>query len=288
MPQVKCPNGHRLQVSTKHIGQTIACPSCQASFVVEDSAEASPFDLSDTSEEKRPALTSGGIKGLLGGFTIPSLINCFVGRPLLFFGLLFVVLGRGCDATSMRSVGRATANYNLARESFKLEWEAKAASAQQKVTKKNRELNDMMIDGKFDEETQKRRAALQKEVNDYTKELRRIQDDERSARSEKDTGEWKPLRESSLKARSNHDMWVYWYEWIFIFGTVVLVLGMLTLAFTGQGAERWVAYIMIAILTFSLYVGGAAWLESQVSSFGGGPRQERIFDPLPDRPFDKF
>jgi hypothetical protein len=111
MPQVKCPNGHRLQVSAKLIGQTVACPSCQTSFVVEGSPEASPFDVSDTSDEKRPALSSAGIKGLLGGFTIPSLINCFIGRPLLFFGLIFVVLGRGCDATSMRSVGRTNALY---------------------------------------------------------------------------------------------------------------------------------------------------------------------------------
>jgi hypothetical protein len=44
----------------------------------------------------------------------------------------------------------------------------------------------------------------------------------------------------------------------------------LILAFTGQGAERWIAYIMIAIITFSIYVGGAAWIESIYMSTTSG------------------
>jgi hypothetical protein len=148
--------------------------------------------------------------------------------------------------------------------------EAKLAALQQKANKKNREFQDMLADGKGagDPDFQKRLNDLQKEQASLNKELNRVRDEQTGALADKDATEWKPLREASLKAASNHQMAVYWYEWIFIFGTVVLVLGILTLAFTGQGAERWIAYIMIAIITFSIYVGGAAWIESMVSSFG--------------------
>ena len=61
----------------------------------------------------------------------------------------------------------------------------------------------------------------------------------------------------------------YWHEWLFIIGSVVLALGLLTVAFTGKGPEQWISYIMIAIITFSIYVGGTAWIESTISSFGG-------------------
>jgi hypothetical protein len=290
MPQIKCPNGHRLQVSDRHLGQTITCPSCQTSFVaaaeegVTAPPAASPFDVSDGDAERRPLISTG--KTFAGGFTIPTIINCFVGRPLLFFGLILVVLGRGCDATSMRSVNRANAQYTQIRTSFDLEWEAKSSKARQEVDKKTRAVNDLFKGGgpKFgDPDFQKREADLRKEQQVAQDELNKISQDRNAKRLEMEAGEWKSYRESSMKAASGHQMSVYWYEWIFIFGSIVLVLGILTLAFTGQGPEKWVAYIMIAILTFSLYVGGAAWLESTVSSFGGGPTTR----PLPEPFFDK-
>ena len=31
---------------------------------------------------------------------------------------------------------------------------------------------------------------------------------------------------------------------------------------TGEGAQKWICLIMLAIVTFSLYVGGSAWIGS--------------------------
>ena len=48
MPQVVCPQGHRLQVPDRHIGQVIKCPSCQSAFVAEaaaPAAESSAFNF---------------------------------------------------------------------------------------------------------------------------------------------------------------------------------------------------------------------------------------------------
>ncbi len=46
----------------------------------------------------------------------------------------------------------------------------------------------------------------------------------------------------------------YWREWCFVIGTVILAVGLLTVGFTGRGAERTICLIMIAIITFSIYI----------------------------------
>jgi hypothetical protein len=63
-------------------------------------------------------------------------------------------------------------------------------------------------------------------------------------------------------ASSKYDSKAYWYEWGFLLGSIVLVLGLLGVGYGGNGAERLVALIMLAIITFSIYVGGAAWMAS--------------------------
>jgi hypothetical protein len=287
MPYVNCPKGHRLQVTDRHIGQVIKCPSCQSSFVAEAGGGDFDFDEDDRGGEEKAAprpSRGAGAKGLLEGFSVVSLVNNFVGKPLLFFGLLFVILGRGCDATSMRSVARADAQYRQAKVTFQLDWDAKLAAVQQKINKKNdqlRELNERTE--KRDADFQERLKDLQKERSDLEKDLNKLRAEQNSALAEQENGAWKPLREAAQKAANGHRMSIYWYQWVFIFGTVVLVLGVLTLAFTGQGAERWVAYILIAIITFSVYVGGAAWIESIVSSAGSGTSSpvERAPTPFP-------
>jgi hypothetical protein len=47
---------------------------------------------------------------------------------------------------------------------------------------------------------------------------------------------------------------------------VILVVGLLTVGFGGEKHERLICLIMIAIITFSVYVGGLAWINTIVSS----------------------
>lgn len=238
MHLVSCPNGHQIRVTDRHLGQLVKCPSCQSSFVAnttEPAAQDMAFNEIDNGDAPLP---TRGSKGLPAWSRLAALCNSFVGKPMLFMGLMLVILGRGCDATGMRSVSRSEAQYRQARMAFQLDWEVKLTGNPQNADK--------------------------------------LRQDMFAASAEKESGEWKPMRESAMGALNYHRMWVFWYECLFIFGTLVLVLGVLTLAFTGQGAERWVAYIMIAIITFSIYVGGAAWIESIMTSTGGGPNT-----PLP-------
>jgi hypothetical protein len=268
MPVIQCPNGHHIQVTDRHLGQTVKCPTCQTAFV----AQADGLSIESVPAERPSLSADGGAKAPSQMSFVAAMVNAFVGKPLLFLGLILVVLGRGCDSTGMRSVNRTNAQYQQAKVAFQLEWDSKMSAQQQKFDKKNRELSELNElrfkkgGGPGDDNFNKKSDDLAKELNDLNKELGKLRFERNSQLIEKETGEWKPAKEAAQSAQNNHRMWVYWYELLFIFGTVVLVLGVLTLAFTGQGAERWVAYIIIAILTFSVYVGGFAWMASAENS----------------------
>lgn len=207
------------------------------------------------------------------GYSIPFWVNSILGKPLLLIGLMLAILGRGCDATGMRSVARTDAAYQQEMIKFKLEWDGKRATTNLKLAKKQREVSDITEkmfkpDVKDDDRKsyQKQLDDLNKEMKPWSEEITKSFADQTMERAEKEANAWKSLREASLKASNSNRMWSFWYELAFIFGTLVLVLGLLIVAFSGEGAERWIAYVMMAIITFSVYVGGAAWIESIVTS----------------------
>ena len=66
------------------------------------------------------------------------------------------------------------------------------------------------------------------------------------------------LREDARNAGINNVMWGYWSEWIFVLGSILLMIGLILVGFTGAGPERIICLAMIAIITFSIYIGGIA------------------------------
>ena len=50
------------------------------------------------------------------------------------------------------------------------------------------------------------------------------------------------------------------YTMGFVAGTMVLTAGLLIVGLTGQGARTWICLGILAIIAFSLYVGGTAWI----------------------------
>ncbi len=281
MPRVTCPNGHRVKVSEADMGTFVTCDTCKAEF----EAEAGKDDADDDGKEKS-VKAKPFENGMLYGRSIAFWVCSVLGKPALLFGLVLVILGRGCDATGMRSVSRTDAQYRQAQILFDLEWDAKLATVSLKSTKKQKERDELSKDDTQREKNKDKIEAIGKELKTLGEEYQKLAEDKRSLRSENEVITWKPLREASLKASNGHRVWSYYYEIAFILGTVILVLGLLIVAFAGEGAERWVAYIMMAIITFSIYVGGAAWIESIVTSatsMQGGPPP--IIDPLdPPRP----
>ena len=67
---------------------------------------------------------------------------------------------------------------------------------------------------------------------------------------------------AARNAEGNNTLWAFWRETAFVLGTVLLAVGLVAVGFSRTGPERWVCLVMLAIIVFSLYVGGIAWLGS--------------------------
>ena len=116
--------------------------------------------------------------------------------------------------------------------------------------------NDLrIVSGRDDAKADDRKRAdeLRKEIASY--EAQSAKD-----RRSKEAGEWYKLRTEVRSAKRTFAVNSYWHELFFLFAAVVLVAGLLILSWCAEGAERWIGLVMLAIVTYSLFVGGLSWL----------------------------
>ena len=79
-------------------------------------------------------------------------------------------------------------------------------------------------------------------------------------RKAKEVGEWRELEIAAHTAKTSYKVNGYWREMFFVFASIVLSSGLLIVSWGAEGAERWITLMMLAIITFSLFIGGLAWL----------------------------
>lgn len=184
----------------------------------------------------------------LPSVTLPTDFASFAqkfGVPLLMVGIVLVVFARGLDSLGNRGVARLTAKSAAAEDQFADSWEAKSLALQSKVDE-IRELEEPT------EADDKRLEVLLEQQADLAEQRA-------DAREELENNTWRRLKIAARDAERNNAMWAYWREWLFVLGSILLTCGLLGVGFHGSGAERMVCLIMLAIITFSLYVGGFAW-----------------------------
>jgi hypothetical protein len=160
--------------------------------------------------------------------------TCILGRLLILSGLVLAMTSRGCDVLGFRGVARARAQASLAAG---------------KLTD-----DDKMTSDDFRAGSSARRAF---QKDDKTEA------DSRSDSKKKDDSEQKKvrdLRRAAERAESENVMDGYLREWLFVIGTVVLSLGLVIASWVAVGAERWVYLIMMALVTFSIFIGGFPWI----------------------------
>jgi hypothetical protein len=234
--ETTCPKGHRLQISDAHLGQRIQCPACNESFVVPNGERApSPAPPRISGRWQAASLRASDFNRLA----------LLAGRPMVAIGLVLVLLSKGCDSVSLRNVDRAEAIAKNAREQFKEDAEAKKLALQ-------REIDEINGRGETKAEEQSRILDLNKRKTDLAASAAKEQ-------KAKESGEWRDLDIAAGSAITNHTVNGYWRELFFVFASVVLSLGLLIVSWGASGAERWVTLTMLAIITFSLFVGGQAW-----------------------------
>ena len=172
-------------------------------------------------------------------------------HAVLLVGFLLVIASRGCDSIGNRYVARAKSQHSLAVNTFDDKW--------------NYKLQDVRDDIDEERDEDKPDQEVLKKLDDKQKKIREDRD---KARDKLKKGHWNDLQIAARDAVANNAINGYWREMLFVFGTLTFVVGLITVGFRGEGAERTICLIMLAIITVSLYVVGVAWIGSVGPMFG--------------------
>lgn len=262
--EIVCPNGHKVQVAEVHLGIEISCPTCGVAFVASRPGTQAPPAPTETPRQG-PTMPQLGEKVAALRSKIPpgvglKLLSPNTGRPMLMIGLVLVLLARGCDTLGQRSVDRADAKVEIAQNEFADECEDELADIQGRIETTDQRIQDLT---EKDDQTQADRDKIQelrKKQTEDRNELTKIQEQHRLERNKLEKGRWRELQSTARDADSQNRAAGYWREMFFVFASVVLAVGLLIVSWSAQGAERWVCLIMLAIITFSIYIGGIAWM----------------------------
>lgn len=193
---------------------------------------------------------------LLGGLgSNPPLLDiASFGHLILLLGLLMVVLAKGCDGIGNRYVSRLKSQFELAKNQFDDDYEEKLrplAAENKRITE------ELGSEAPTREQQEKIDANKEREAE--------IREEQVTTRAENEQNKWNRMKIRARDAEANNNMWGFWRECLFLLGTVILIIGLLVASFFGKGADRWVCLIILAIVTFSIYVGGIAWISSVTS-----------------------
>jgi len=231
-------------VTEAHFGQRVSCPTCGEAFVVPELGKAA----SNTPPPQPPAKAPFDYRRwkpspeILSGLSQASL---WAGRPLVAVGLVLVLLARGCEAISQRGVQRADVKVQAAREELADSYQTKRLALEEKIS---------------DLEAEKdRKAPEDQALADLKTQLTDLAVREAKERKKYERGAWRDLETNARIVKTNQQINGYWREIFFVFASIVLATGLLLVSWTAQGAERWVALMMLAVLTVSIYIGGVAW-----------------------------
>jgi hypothetical protein len=167
-------------------------------------------------------------------------------QALLMIGLTLVLTARGCESLGARNVARLAARVEQEKQAFENAYEIELAGleAEQAAAKNDKERTDS-----------------QKRIDD----LKKLHVNETRDRNV----EWMTMTSAATEARASNIVWGFWREMLFVAGTIVFALGLLAVGLGAGGVERYFALGMLAIIVFSIYVGGVAWFSSLAGAVGG-------------------
>lgn len=255
---VLCPNGHKLRVEAGHLGKRARCSNCGIVFVVPGGpgqagvSPAAPMDIQPPEPmEERPPMTAAPYPGEPQYAVSPRPgaglfgINLTLAQLMLLVGLVLVLAARGWDTLGARTAARATAQLQIAQNQFKDRWE----EAEIRLTQ---QIEDLSTKPNPAAEDTKQLATLRedqlKKAQERQKEQVRLQ-----------RTDWRELAIVARDAAANNQVMAYWRELLFVIGSVLLTIGLVIVGVRGDAAQRWICLLMVAIITFSLYILGTAW-----------------------------
>jgi len=275
-----CPKGHRVQITEEHFGRQVRCPTCNESFLAPNLGEMASHGAPPLRASRAG---NGGWAWSLRGIGT-NRISLATGRPMLAVGLVLVLISRGCDTIGRRNVNAALAKKELAKIEFDNRQEIERLEIQKKID----QIDDRAEDHRLEEtrrtkeiaaeDDSQRRGTLQKQLDKlkeawqeeekkdqedrdrFSKELEQLADSQQRERRDFLYGEYGDLENAAEEATATNQIRGYWRQVFFVFSSIILALGLLVVSWTADGAERWICLIMLAIITFSIYIGGVPWV----------------------------
>jgi hypothetical protein len=176
----------------------------------------------------------------------PAKVHLWI-KPMLVLGLVMAITARGCDALAVKNVARLQGTLELEQRDFQADNTAATSGIENQLRPTSL--------------PPAQRTQLQKQLDD----LKTAQD---KRHTELQSGEWRELKDAAERAAIEARAGAYGRELLFLAGTILFAVGLLTTSLLGEGTERWLCVSLLAIVVFSLFVGGAGW--SAAFLHGGG------------------
>ena len=167
------------------------------------------------------------------------------GRALVILGVLVVLLSRGCDSLGVRRAARLKAIAGSAESEFQREW-----------TREKTELED---ERQLLSDKPNRSSTDQERGPAITAELEKLDQDKGAEQARLRRGTWRRQQDAAESAGSENIMWSYWRQLTFVFGTMVLTVGLLAVTPNTDGPERWLCLVMLGIVLYSIFSADSIW-----------------------------
>jgi hypothetical protein len=225
---VLCPQGHTVSTDAA-AGAQVTCPTCGGAFIVP--AAPAPH---------RAAMPHVPLEALsaMAQRLAPFKRYCLAtSRAVLVLGLFIVVLARGCDAVGRRSADAAAARLNLARTEFAEKWDQKRKDYE----KEQASLVAIAENNRTD--------AQKKRLQELTESINKIPADRQAEQEKLDKGDWRSLQETGARntiAGPGREGW-------FVFGSLLVIFGLLGVASVTTGPERVLALVLLVVVVMSYF-----------------------------------
>lgn len=175
---------------------------------------------------------------------LPKYLRLF-GIGLIAVGLLLVLAAKGCDTLADHYTARVLALARVEQERFQQQWNRERQTLEAEIEALAAKSNPT--------------PAEQNQLVSRRMELTKLNEENAAEETQLRQGRWAELRSAAATAADDNLAWGFWRAILFVFGTLVLVPGLLVVGFTGQNAERWIALGILGVVIYSLYMAGSAW-----------------------------
>ncbi|MCA9120027.1 MAG: DUF4339 domain-containing protein [Planctomycetaceae bacterium] len=207
--------------------------------------ESPKEDGAKTKEDDKPAPRPTAARPTLPPDVDMTQLIRSVGRGLVVFGVLIVLMSRGCDSLGVRKVARLQALAEIAESDFQRTWDRDKSLLEDEL-KSLRDRSNL-------------NNVEQQRLNNLPEQISKLDREKQEEQGTLRRGKWASYQIAAEDAGTNNRAWGYWRQIGFLFGTMTLAVGLLFVTPTTEGPERWICLVMLTVILYSVYASNSVW-----------------------------